>query len=307
MKYIHPKRLISVPKRWCKSLYYFFIYHIVPDKLYYKVRFKKKTGKTLNLDNPTTLNEKMHWLKMYYREPIMTFLTDKYKAKEYIRENIGEQYLVPTLAVYKSAKEIDWDTLPDQYVLKCNHDSAGNVICRNKKDIDIKKASWKLDYCLKRNYYHWIDKQWAYKDIPPRIILEPLLQNSNGSPFVDYKFFCYGGKLRYFMYSLGEAEHQVRNVKLDPQKNIIDHFFRKNIQIPPEEIKLPDNIDEMIAIAEEQGKKFPCLRLDMFNVDGHIYIGEFTFYPNGGFINIYSEEYSQKLADMIDINSLKKK
>ena len=307
MKYIHPWRIYGKIRLTMYRIFWFCLYHFVPDFVYYHIKYRKKTGKRLHLRHPKTLNEKMHWLKMYYRKPIMTLLADKYKAKDYIRENIGEQYVVPTLAVYKSVKEIDWDSLPNQFVLKCNHDSSGNVICRDKNKLSLKDAKFKLNWRLKQNYYYWVDKQWAYKDIPPRIILEPLLQNSDGSPFVDYKFFCYGGKLRYFMYSLGEAEHQVRNVKLDPQKNIIDHFFRKNIQIPPEEIKLPDNIDEMIAIAEEQGKKFPCLRLDMFNVDGHIYIGEFTFYPNGGFINIYSEEYSQKLADMIDINFLKKK
>ena len=303
MNFFHPRRWTRLTKEFLHDFYW---YYLLPDSLYYRIVYKRNTGEKLHLRHPHTLNEKMQWIKMYYRKPIMTLLADKYKAKDYIREHIGEQYVVPTLAVYHSVDEIDWDALPNQFVIKCNHDSASSFFCKDKASFDKEDAIKKLDFFLHRNYYRFKDKQWAYKNIPPVIMVEPLLQNPDGSEVVDYKFFCYGGELVYFMYSIGEAHHQVRNVKLSPEKKLIDHYFKKSCQLHEEEIKLPDNIDEMIAIARKEEKKFPQLRIDMYNVDGKIYVGEYTFYANGGFINIYSDEYSQTLADRIDIEKIKK-
>lgn len=302
MNIFHPRKWFRVTKKFIHDFYWFYL---LPDSWYYRIEYRRKTGKKLNLNHPHTLNEKMQWLKLYYRKPIMTLLADKYKAKDYIREHIGNQYPVPTIAVYHSVSEIDWNALPNQFVIKCNHDSASSFFCKDKSTFDKEKVMKLLDNFLHRNYYRYENKQWAYKNIPPLIMVEPYLQNSDGSEVVDYKFYCYGGELVYFMYSLGEAHHQVRNVKLSPDKKLIDRYFKKKCQLRPEEIVLPDNIDEMIAIARKEGKKFPHLRLDMYSVNGKVYVGEYTFYSNGGFINIYSEEFSQQLADRIDISKIK--
>lgn len=300
MKFIHPKRYIRLTREFFHDLFW---YYLLPDDLYYRIKYRQETGKKLHLNHPHTLIEKMMWLKKYYRLPIMPLLADKYRVKEFISEHIGSQYVVPTLGVWHSFDEIEWDKLPNSFVLKCNHASAANLFCEDKGFIDKNDAERKFKRWM-RNYYHDENKQWAYKDIEPLIMAEPYLKNADGTDVVDYKFYIYGGKLVYFMYSLGEAHHEVKNVKLSPDKELIDHFFKKSCQLSPEEIKLPENIDEMLSLAQRIGKGFRHLRLDMYSVDGHIYIGEFTFYSNGGFINIDSEEYSQKLADMIDVTPL---
>lgn len=299
---IHPRKWLRITKEFFHD---FFWYYLLPDKLYYKIEYKKQTGMTLRLTNPHNLIEKMHWLKLNYRVPLMTLLADKYRMKDYVRTNIGFQYVVPTIAVYDSVDQIDWDILPDKFVIKCNHDAASSLFCKNKDTFDRENAKRLLSIFLKRNYYRYENKQWAYKNIKPVILVEPYLQNEDGTDIIDYKFYSYGGELMYFMYSIGEAKHQVRNVKLNVEKQLIDQYFKKDCQLSQDDIKLPSNIDEMIDIARKEGQKFPHLRLDMYNIDGKIYIGEYTFYSNGGFINIYVDEYSQMLADKIDITRIK--
>lgn len=302
MLFFHPKKWIRLTKEF---LYNAFWYHLLPDGWYYRIEYRKLVGQKLHLQNPHTLIEKMHWLKLNYRNPQMTLLADKYRMKKYVQEHLGEIYVVPTLAVYHSVDEINWDLLPNQFVIKCNHDAASSFFCKDKATFDKEKTMKLLDYFLHRNYYHHEYKQWAYKNIPPLIMVEPYLQNTDGTDIIDYKFYCYGGELMYFMYSIGEAHHKVRNVKLSPNKVLIDQYFKKECQLSNVEIKLPNNIDEMINIARQEGRNFPHLRIDMYSVNDRIYIGEYTFYSNGGFINIYSQEYSQMLADKIDISKLK--
>lgn len=303
MKYFHPKKYWRLTK---ECIHNFFWYYLLPDIWYYRIVYKNITGRRLNIRNPKTLMEKMHWIKLYYRTEEMTILADKYKMKEYVKQKYGEKYIVPTIAVYNSVNEIDWEVLPDKFVIKCNHDAASSFFCRDKSTFDKDKVVRMLDDFMHRNYYHYENKQWAYKNIPPLIVIEPYLQNDDGSDIIDYKFYSYGGDLMYFMYSVGEAKHQVKNVKLDVNKKLIDGYFKKECQLSQNDIVLPDNIDEMIEIARQEGKRFPHLRLDMYSVNGNIYIGEFTFYSNGGFINICSEDYSQLLADKIDINQILK-
>lgn len=300
--FIHPRKWVRITKEFFHD---FFWFYLLPDSWYYRIEYRNKTGEKLNLHYPHTLNEKIQWIKMYYRKSIMTLLADKYRAKEYIRVHIGEQYVVPTLAVYHSIDEIDWDVLPERFVIKCNHDSASNFFCKDKATFNKKIVKEKLDYFMHRNYYRHENKQWAYKNIPPVIMVEPYLQNPDGSEVVDYKFYCYGGELMYMMYSIGEAHHQVRNVKISPEGKLIDHYFKRTCQLKEEEIILPDTFKEMCEIARKEGKKFPHLRLDMYSIDGKVYVGEYTFYSNGGFINICSEEYAQTLADRIDIEKIK--
>lgn len=295
MKYIHPKRFLRVTKEFVHD---FFWYHLLPDGWYYRIKYKRETGRPLHLKHPHTLNEKMQWLKMYYRLPIMPLLADKFKVKEYIGQFIGKQYVIPTIGVWESFEQIDWNSLPDQFVLKCNHSSAANLFCSNKQNLDFRDAKRRFKRWM-RNYYYDENKQWAYKDIKPLIMAEPYLKNADGTEIVDYKFYIYGGELMYFMFSLGEASHHVRNVKFSPQKELIDYHFKSECQLSMDEIKLPNNIDEMITLAQKVGKSFRHLRLDMFSIEGRIYIGEFTFYSNGGFINIIDEDYSQMLADKI--------
>ena len=275
---------------------------IMSDKYFLKVTWKKYFGYDLDLKHPKTLNEKLQWLKAYDHNPLYTKLADKYEMKQTVRQLTDKPVnTIPTIAVYDRVQDIDWEGLPDSFVMKCTHDSGSIVICKDKNTFDIKAAEQKLDSALKFNYF-LKEREWAYKNIKPRIIVEPFLSNDDGSALVDYKFYIYGGELKYWMYSVGETEHTGTNLKFSPTKECIDYLFKETPRMKEEDVRLPDNIDEMIHLAEELGKPFRHVRIDMYNVNGTIYIGEFTFYSSGGFISIRDSEYSQELADAIQID-----
>lgn len=278
----------------------------IPEKLHLTIIMMvvNKTFEIPNLKNPKTLTEKIQWLKLHQKNPLFTKMVDKYQAKNYISNIVGGKYTIPTIKVWDSVEDIVWEELPNKFILKCTH-STGNVfICRDKNNINF--ADWKvrIKKQLKRNLYYYA-LEWPYKNVVPRIICEPLLENKSGEELVDYKFYCYGGEIRYFMYSVGEAEHNVRNHKFNLSLESIDHYFKENPTLPLSEVKLPYNIHEMIDVASKLCKGFPFLRVDLFNVDGVIYVGELTFYSGAGFLNIYDKEYSEYLASLIDIESIK--
>lgn len=276
----------------------------VSDELYIKVLYKEKTGETLRLNPPILLNEKLQWLKLFNRNPKYSLYADKYRVRDYIANTIGEKYLIPQIGVWEKVEDINFETLPDKFVLKCNHNSSdGMVVCTDKSKVNWKKASKELKKALKVDYFY-LAREWAYKGIKRCIIGEEFLENADGSPLVDYKFYCYGGKPQYFMYSLGEADHHVRNHKFDMELNSIDYLFKPKPAIDVKDITLPSNMGEMITIVEKLCRGFPHIRIDLYNVDGHIYFGEMTFFTSGGIINIYSQEYAQKMADLIDIDGI---
>ncbi len=275
-------------------------YKKMDDRKFIEKLFYVETGKKPNLDNPTTFDEKLQWLKLYDRNPTYVDLVDKFKSKEILAAIIGEKYILTPLGCWNSFDEIDFNKLPEKFILKTTHDSGTHCICVNKETFNYKKAKKKLEKSLKRNYYYlW--REWPYKDVKPRIIAEPLLQNKDESPLVDYKFYCYGGKPQYFMYSIGEAEHNVKNIKIDLNGNSIDYLFKEKPALDINNIELPENFKEMIVIVMKLSNISQHVRIDLFNVDGKIYMGEVTFCTNAGFIHIRNEDYKQSLADLIDI------
>lgn len=276
----------------------------IPDWIYIKAWYKNRTGQKLHIVRPKELNEKMQWLKIHDRNPEFSSMADKAIAKEYLKKMIGDQYIIPTLGVWDSFDDIDFNKLPNEFVLKCTHDSGSIVICRDKPTFDMEAAKAKLNDRLSRNYF-WGKREWPYKNVKPRIIGEPLLKNKDGSPLVDYKFYCYGGKPRYFMYSLGEAEHNVRNHKFDMDLNSIDYKFKVKPAISVDEIHLPSNIREMIKLVEKLCKGIQHIRVDLYNIDGKIYAGELTFFSGAGILNICSKEYSDELASYITLKQSK--
>lgn len=275
--------------------------HFIPDEPYLKLKYRIRAGYWMDFQNPQTLNEKLQWLKLHNRQEKYTLYSDKYEVKKYIRKILGEQYVIPTIGIWDSPNDIDFTLLPEQFVLKATHNSSvGRCICTDRSKLDVKKTKLILNKALKQNYYYlW--REWPYKNIKPRIIGEKYISNSDGTPIVDYKFYCFGGEPRYFMYSVGEANHHVRNCKFDMNGHNIDNLFKKKRTLTDDEIKLPANLDEMVAIVKKLCIGYPHIRIDLYNVDGHIYFGEMTFYTGDGFINIDSKEFSQQLADLIDI------
>lgn len=274
----------------------------IPDKIYLSLIYFMKTRKIMHWKKPVTLNEKLQWLKVYNRNPEDTNLVDKYKVKQIISEKIGEKYIIPTLGVWDNANDIEWDKLPDKFVLRCTHDSHSVVICRDKAKLDQDKVILFLNSCLKRNLY-WLAREWPYKNVKPRVIAEKFIENNKGGDLVDYKFYCYGGEPQYFMYSVGEASHNPVNHKIGMNLKSIDYLFKGKPTIPFSDVCLPNNIDEMISIVKKLCADKKHVRVDLFNVDGKIYFGEMTFFSGAGFINMDSAEYSNYLASLIKVAS----
>lgn len=249
--------------------------------------------------NPQTFSEKLQWLKVYDRHPEYTKMVDKYAAKQYVAGIIGEQYIIPTLAVYNSAEEIDFEALPNQFVLKCTHDSGGLVVCNNKSNLDIKAARKKLRKGLKRTYVIQ-NREYPYKNVPRRIIAEQLLTNGRDYDLLDYKFFCFNGRCRCFKIDYGRfIEHHANYYSTDGK--ILPFGEKTYLPEPNHKIQLPSNLKDMVAIAEKLAKNLPFIRIDLYNVSGKIYFGELTFFPASGFGAFEPMEWDYKLGNMINL------
>lgn len=270
-----------------------------PDKLYIQLRFYFEMGQKLNLKNPKTFNEKLQWLKLYNRKPEYTTMVDKYAVKMYVANIIGEEHIIPTLGVWNSIDEIDWDTLPNQFVLKTTHGGGGSgiVICKNKETFDYNGAYRKIKHSLSRDIYI-SDREWPYKDVPKRIIAEKYIVDDAGLELKDYKFFCFNGKVECFKvdfdrFKSHKANYYDRNANLLPFWEVIcpaDHskIFEK-----------PKNFDKMIELAEVLAKGIPFVRIDFYNVNGKIYFGEITFYPAAGIGKFEPSEWDEKLGEKL--------
>ena len=270
------------------------------DFEFVKSKYASNFGREINLDSPETFNEKLQWLKLYYRNPLYTRLVDKYEVKQYVAEKIGEQYIIPTLGVWESFKEIDFDKLPDSFVLKCTHDSGGLVIVKDKSKFDKKNARQIIKASLKRNFYLQ-SREWPYKNVKPRIIAESYMEDSKTAELRDYKFFCFDGEVKA-MFIATERQKQGEDVKFDFFDADFNHLpFRQghnHAAVTPEK---PVRFDEMKKLAGELSKGFPEVRIDFYEVDGRVYFGEFTFFHFGGFMPFEPEEWDYKFGEWITL------
>lgn len=274
-------------------------YDKVPDEQYLKMKYKLVFGKELDLDNPQTFNEKLQWLKLYNRKPEYTIMVDKYKARQYIADRLGGQYLVPLLGVWDDPDEIDFDALPDQFVLKCNHNSGlGMCICKDKSELNISKVKADLRKGLKQDYY-LTSREWPYKDVPRKIIAEKyMVDDSNCGELTDYKFFCFNGVPK-FMYISNDNSENATTDFFDMEFNRLDMRMKdpnSNV-IPPK----PYLFNEMKAIAEKLSQGIPFVRVDLYVIEGNIYFGELTFFHNAGFCSIHPEHWEKTLGDWIKL------
>lgn len=274
---------------------------ILPDSLYIRLKYFQHFKKFPNLRNPKTFNEKLQWLKLHDRNPEYTKMVDKYAVREYIKEKIGEEYLIPLLGVWDSFDEIDFDSLPQQFVLKCTHDSGGLVICKDKSKLDIKSARKKINKSLKNNYY-WQGREWPYKNVRPRIIAEKYMVDEETKRrtgiecLVDYKFFCFNGEPKIMYYSMDKAE--------DPRTDFFDMEYNhlkmrmkdpNSDEIPPK----PQGFEEMKALARILSANTAHLRVDFYYVNGKIYAGELTFFHCGGFVEVKPPEWGDIMGNWI--------
>lgn len=274
------------------------IFNIVPDNIYLSIKYYLKFGKKLDLKNPKTYNEKLQWLKINDRNTLYTNLVDKYEVKKYISETIGDEYIIRTLGIYNNFNEIDFEKLPEQFVIKCTHDSGGVVICKNKNEFDYEFAKGKIEKSMKRNYFY-SGREWPYKNIKPRIIIEEYMKDENDE-LNDYKFFVFNGKVKALFIATD------RNAETE---TCFDFFDEKFNHLPflnghpnaNKKFEKPKMFEKMIELAEEVAKKFIHARVDFYNINGKIYFGEITFYHWSGMVEFEPEEWDYKMGDFITL------
>lgn len=250
----------------------------------------------MDWDNPKTFNAKLTWLKVYNRKDIYTTMVDKFAVKEYVRQRIGGKYIVENYGVYDRWEDIDFDKLPNQFVLKCTHDSGGAFVCRDKTTWDREAVRKKLEENLSTYNYN-IAREWPYKNVPHRMIVDRLLDDHTGNELRDYKFWCFNGKPTY-MYCTIKAKSIYENFyDMDFKPVDIDHGFPRH----QPEFEKPIEFEEMKELAAKLSVGIPFVRVDFFDVDGHIYFGEFTFFDWGG-KRPFRNGWDDKLGALIDLS-----
>lgn len=273
---------------------------LIPDRLYIRLLFRLKMGYPLDLKNPQTFNEKLQWMKLYDRKPEYTKLVDKYQVKQYVAAAIGKQYIIPTLGVWDRFEDIDFSSLPEQFVLKTTHGGGGGgvVVCRNKSTFDIDNARDKIVSSLKNDIYRSL-REWPYKDVPKRIIAEKYIHDGNDE-LRDYKFFCFNGHVKCFKIDFNRFIDHHANY-YNPDGNLLP--FGEECYLPDysKTLEIPDNLHDMIELAESLSKGHPFLRVDLYNTKGKIYFGELTFFPASGLGKFTSPEWDSQLGEYINL------
>lgn len=274
--------------------------HFLTDKQYVSLKFRANMGYWLDWNHPVTYNEKLQWLKINYHNPLWTKLVDKYEVKEYVSSLIGEQYIIPTLGIWNSFDEIDFNSLPNQFVLKCTHDSGGLAICRNKSTFNIEKARKKIEKSLATNYY-WREREWPYKNVKPRIIAEKYMEDSKTGELRDYKFFCFDGQVKY-LFIASERNVKGTEVKFDFYDENFNHLdLKQKHPMSSKVLEKPATFEEMKHLASLLSKGLPEARCDFYEVNGKIYFGEITFFHHGGMVPFHPSSWDKEFGSWIII------
>lgn len=296
------KKILNVIRR----PYHFFVIlnnrglaNWISDKFMVKILYRDVFGRKLNLDSPKTFNEKMQWLKLYNRKDIYTSYVDKFAVKDIVAKKIGKEYIIPTLKVYDSIDEISLSDLPNQFVLKCTHDSGTVVICSNRKEFNVKESKDKLKKRMSENYFYRL-REWPYKNVKPRIIAEEFINDDKEGQLKDYKFFCFNGRVKFLKidfdrFSNHRANYYDLNMKLLPFGEVDFMPDRNHIE------KKPQNFEKMLELAEVLSEGLPFIRVDFYNVDGKIYFGELTFFPASGLGKFTDEKWDVEIGNMLEL------
>lgn len=273
----------------------------LPDRIYVKLYYKMRVRKRLNMNNPQTLNEKLQWIKFNYRFPLQTVVSDKLLVREYVKEKIGEQFLIPLLGKWEKYEEIDFSKLPNEFVLKCNHDSGGLVVCTDKNKLNHKEARKKIMKSINSNFFY-VGREYQYRSIRPMILCEKFLSDSGNIP-MDYKFYCFNGIPDVILVCkdrFSKETHRASYYFYNQDWEFLPLNKGENLSSDPH-IKKPRNLDEMIIIAKKLSQDFLFARIDLYNIDGCIYFGEITLSPNSGFDPDITEETDKILGEKLKI------
>lgn len=311
------KKLWKTDKRGLVCAFFDYVVYsgitnIIPDTVFLKLSYYLRFGKYLNLNNPKTFNEKLQWLKLYDRKPEYVSLVDKAKVKEYVVETIGQEYVIPTLGIWDSVEDIDFSSLPNRYVLKCTHDSGSTIVCKDSLNFDKDSAKRKLKKKLKRNMFWW-GREWPYKMVKPRIIVEQYIENDcistnnnvdgissssfNSSELTDYKLMCFDGTVKCVFTGTERFSNGLKVTFFDRDWKPLP--FRRHYPTSDIEIAKPKHYEKMLELAETLSRNIPFVRVDLYEVGGNILFGEMTFYPGNGMEEFYPEEWDEILGSWI--------
>jgi len=263
-----------------------------------KRHYKVVTGKKLNLRNPKTVSEKLWWIALYWQSPLIVKCADKYLMREYAKDCGCEEILVPLLGVYNNAEEIDFDALPQKFVLKCNHGCGGHILCEDKSKLDIEATKKQLNNCLSEDYGKRFF-EFHYSKIPPKIICEKFLDFSMEKSLIDYKIHCFNGKPAFFLVCTDRDYHDdsvvITSYSLEWEKLSL---LKDEGKV---DVSKPELLNEMIEYAEKLSKPFPYVRMDFYNVENKKYLGEFTFTPQGNFMTYYKDSTLEMMGDLLKL------
>jgi hypothetical protein len=274
---------------------------LIPDKALVKRKFRSCMGRELDLENPRTLNEKINFLKIYERHSLLPIAADKYKVRDYIKETIGEEYLIPLVLHTKNPEEITPENLPDYpVIIKTNHNSSGGIIVKDKSQIDWKSKRKVLAKLLRENHYY-STREWQYKDIEPRIVVEKLLTDSKGNIPDDYKLHCFNGNLVFTQVDLDRHTDHKRNLYDVEWNRIPCKWIYEN----GEDVPKPSNYTQMKELAEKIAQDFTYVRVDFYSIGASIFFGELTFHSDSGFGRFTPESFDLKLGEMLNIEHIR--
>ncbi len=280
----------------------------VPDKAMVKIQYRIKTGRKLNLKNPQRYTEKLQWYKLYYKNPILHECVDKYDVREYVKSKGLEEILVKLYAKYDATSEINWDSLPESFVMKSTNGGGGLdvIICPSKNDADIDDIKTKIVDWDMPIINHTGGREWVYYGLKAGIVIEELLINKENpkAGINDYKFFCYNGIPQYVVLDVDRYIGHKRNF-YDTDWNYID--VESDCPSLGDVIPKPEGLNEMLKVASKLSEGFPHVRVDLYYVDGKVYFGELTFYPWSGYVQFSPDEFDFELGSKFSIERVDKK
>lgn len=283
------------------------VFNYMPDILYIKMIYWLNIGQKLNLEFPCTFSEKLQWLKLYDRNPRYTEMVDKYAVKKYVAKYIGEKYVIPLLGVWDHFNDIDFTALPNSFVLKCTHDSGGVIVVKDKSKLNIKAIRKIINGSMSRNYF-WMSREWPYKNVKPRIIAEQYMNDGMKTDLVDYKFFCMNGFPQFCQVicnrSVNESIDFFDMDWIHQEFTGLESPYKQPYKNSCTSIPVPANFEKMKDISKKLSEGIPFVRVDFYEISGHLYFGELTFFPLGG-LGVFSPNiWNIKIGEMLDIEHI---
>lgn len=289
---------MGIPRKCYELVKKTGLLNLLSDKTYVTLKYRLNMGHPLRLRNPQTFTEKLNWLKLYDHDPRYPGVVDKWEVMDFVKERIGEAYCVKKFGVWEHFDQIDFDALPDRFVLKCTHDSGGVVICKDKATFDQEAARKKLEASLKTNYY-WLNREWPYRQIQPRILAEEYLEDATSHSLPDYKFFCFDGEPKFLFVVIGRAEGKTCADFFDTEYHRFPVRQRHpNAPVPPEK---PQCFTEMLELSRKLSAGFKHVRVDFFQVNGKVYFGEMTLTHSGGYHPFQPESYDELFGSYLHL------